>query len=76
MTKLRHLIYTLIATAPVASLFQVKSWFAKDYTYVMLIYDEPLLSGQPPLSGHSPVPRGWPLNGGCFFLDIIYLTYF
>ena len=42
----------------------------------MLIYDEPLLSGQPPLSGHSPVPRGWPLNGGCFFLDIIYLTYF
>ena len=36
----------------------------------MLIYDKPLLSGQPPLSGHLPVLRGWPLNGGCIFLDI------
>ena len=54
----------------------MKSWFVKDYAHVMRIYDEPLLSGQPPLSGHSPVPRGWPLNEGCFFLDIIYLTYF
>ena len=26
--------------------------------------DEPLSSGQSPLSGHFPVPRGWPLNGG------------
>ena len=26
---------------------------------IMLIYDEPLLNGQPPLSGHLPVPRGW-----------------
>ena len=24
----------------------------------MLIYDEPPLSGQPPLTGHLPVPRG------------------
>ena len=24
----------------------------------MLIYDEPLLSGQPPLTGHLPVSRG------------------
>ena len=33
---------------------------AKDYTlaHVMLIYDEPLLSGQPPLTGHLPVSRG------------------
>ena len=30
----------------------------------MLIYDEPLLSGQPPLSGHLPVPWGWSLNRG------------
>ena len=29
----------------------------------MLIYDKPLLSGQPLLSDHLPVPRGWPLNG-------------
>jgi len=29
---------------------------------IMLIYDEALLSGQPPLSGHSPIPRGWALN--------------
>ena len=25
---------------------------------IMLIYDEALLSGQPPLSGHLPVPEG------------------
>ena len=29
----------------------------------MLIHDKPLLSGQPPLSGHLPVPQGWQLNG-------------
>ena len=29
----------------------------------MLIYDEPLLSTQPPLSGHLLVPGGWLLNG-------------
>ena len=29
---------------------------------IMLIYDETLLSGQPPSSGHLPVLRGWPLN--------------
>ena len=31
---------------------------------IMLINDEPLLSGQPPISSHLQVPRGWPLNGG------------
>ena len=31
---------------------------------IMLIYDEALLSGQPSLSGHLPVTRGWPLNWG------------
>ena len=30
----------------------------------MLIYDKPVVSGQPPLSIHLPVPWGWPLNGG------------
>ena len=31
---------------------------------IMLIYDEALLNGQPPLSVHFPVPRGWQLNCG------------
>ena len=31
---------------------------------IMQIYDEALLSGQPTLSGHLPVPRRWPLNSG------------
>ena len=31
---------------------------------IMLIYDKPLLCGQPQLSGHLLVPGGWPLNGG------------
>ena len=30
----------------------------------MLTCDEPLLSGQSPLSGNFPGTRGWPLNGG------------
>ena len=30
-----------------------------------VIYDEPPLKrDQPPISGHLPVPRGWPLNRG------------
>ena len=40
-------------------LFQNKVMFLLK---IMLIYDEALLSGQPPLSGHLPVPRGWVLN--------------
>ena len=39
--------------------------YTKNRTYtarVMLISDE--FNGQPPLSGHLPSPRGWPLNGG------------
>ena len=31
---------------------------------IMLIHDELLLSSQPPLSGHLPVPRERPINGG------------
>ena len=30
----------------------------------MLIYDEPLMSGQPPLSGHLPASLVWPPSGG------------
>lgn len=29
---------------------------------LMLIFDEPLLSGQPLLRGHWPFPQGWPLK--------------
>ena len=43
--------------APVTCLFQNKVMFLLE---IMLIYDQPLLSGQAPLSGHLPVPRGWP----------------
>ena len=63
-------MYTLIATAPSRVCFKMKSRFVKDDAHAMLIYDEPLLSGEPPLSGHLPVLRGWPLNGDCIFLDI------
>ena len=38
---------------PVACLFQGKVMFLLKIT---LIYDEPLLSGQPPLSSHLPIP--------------------
>ena len=31
---------------------------------IMLTYDKPLLTGQPPLGGHLLVPRVWPVNGG------------
>ena len=48
-------------TSPVARLFQNKLMFLLK---IMLIYDKPLLSGQPPLGGHLLVPRGWPLNEG------------
>ena len=43
--------------APVTCLFQNKVMFLLE---IMLIYDQPLLSGPAPLSGHLPVPRGWP----------------
>ena len=39
---------------PVARLFQNKAMFL---LMIMLIYDKPLLSGQPPLSGLVSVPR-------------------
>ena len=39
---------------------------------IMLIYWRTSVSGQPPLSGHLPVPRGWPLNGSSAVL-IFYL---
>ena len=40
------------------------------------VYDEPLLSGQPPLSGNFPVPRGWPHGGCSLFVDIDILLPF
>ena len=50
--------------APVMRLFQTnEDVSAKGHAHVMLIYDEPLLSGQPPLSGHLLVIQGWLLNG-------------
>ena len=51
--------------APIVCLFQTKEDVsAKGHAHVMLIYDEPLLSGhEPPLSGHLLVPQGWLLNG-------------
>ena len=53
--------------APIVCLFQTKEDVsAKGHAHVMLIYDEPLLSSQPPLHvrGHMLVPQGWLLNGG------------
>ena len=47
-------------TSHVARLFRNEVVFLLKIT---LFYDKHLLSGQPPLSGHLPVPRGWPLNG-------------
>ena len=47
--------------APDVCLFQNKVVFLLK---IILIYDEPLLRGQPPLSGHLLVTRGLPLNGG------------
>ena len=49
----------------IVCLFQTKEDVsAKGHAHVMLIYDEPLLSSQPPLSGHLSVTQGWLLNGG------------
>ena len=39
----------------------------------MLIYDEPLMSGQPPLSGHLPASLVWPPNGGLACEQGLYL---
>ena len=41
--------------APGVCLFQNKVMFLLK---IMLIYDDPLLSSQPPISGHLPVPQG------------------
>lgn len=47
--------------APVACIFQNKAMYLLK---IMLIYDDSLLSGQPPFSSHLLVPRWWSLNGG------------
>ena len=39
----------------------------------MLIYDEPLMSGQPPLSGHLPASLVWPPNEGLACEQALYL---
>ena len=41
--------------APGVCLFQNKVVFLLK---IMSIYDDPLLSGQPPIGGHLPVPQG------------------
>ena len=44
---------------------------------IMLNYDAPLLNGQPPLSGHLPVPQGWSaLNGCSTLLSLQFLSNF
>ena len=48
-------------TPPLARLFQSRVMFLLT---IMLIYDEPLLSGQLSFRGQLPVPRAWPFNGG------------
>ena len=40
---------------------------------IMLIYEEPLLSGQHPLSDHLPSSRAWPPNGGLTFGSTSYM---
>ena len=47
--------------SPIAHLFRNKVMFL---LMIMLIYDKPILSGQPPLSNHSQVPGGGLFNGG------------
>ena len=42
--------------SPIACMFHNKVMFL---LMIMLIYDKPILSGQPPLSNHSQVPGGW-----------------
>ena len=48
--------------------FQNKLKFLQKAT---LISDETLFSGQPPLSGHLPLPLGWtPYRAGFFYMEI------
>ena len=46
--------------SPIAHLFCNKVMFL---LMIMLIYDKPILSGQPPLSNHLQVPGGGLFNG-------------
>ena len=39
----------------------------------MLIYDKPLMSGQPPSSGHLPASLVWPPKGGLASEQALYL---
>ena len=52
--------------SPVTRLFQNEVMFLLK---IMLISDEPLLTGQPPLSCHLLVPQGWPLKKGSTLLS-------
>ena len=40
---------------------------------IMLIYDKPLMSGQPSLSGHLPASLVWPPKGGLANEQALYL---
>ena len=57
--------------SPVARLFRNKVMFL---LMIMLIYDKPLLSDQPPLSNHSQVPGGGLFKGDStvFSLDPVH----
>ena len=58
------------------------SKYCKDQTLlkIRLIYDKPLFGGQPPLTGHLPIPRGWPLHvlneGSTFYVSsLIFFSF-
>ena len=52
------------SAAPVACLFWSKVMCLLNIMLMLWFYNEPLLSGQPPLSCHLTVPQRWQLNGG------------
>ena len=62
VSTIHFLIYYQLCPVPVDS--EEKELRVIFLLTFMLIHDEPLLSGQPPLSGLLPVPIGWPLDGG------------
>ena len=47
-------------------LYEVKRliWSALEIEFFELYFLQPVLVGNPVLSGHLAIPRGWPLNTG------------